>query len=258
MKKIGFTLQEVLISMAIVGIVAALTVPAVMNMMPDETKTKYMKAYSALTSITNDLLSDNTIYWTEYDNAGVQRCIGMACTSNFNNGDDFNALRQAHPDFENTLIERVLVNDRKNDDIDSWRTNWTTDSNIADAKYAILVASRLNLQSDITYTSPEDGQSRCTFSTTDGTQWTITSTRTPVVAAGQPDDFDTTVTVDVDPNNVTSFTIAETDNDNNVDTFTFDVSREGSVRATDALGQVFLRTPTDMHRKAEDRAAARE
>ena len=56
MKKFGFTLSELLITVGIVGVVAALTAPAVSNIMPDRNKMMFMKNYKELTTITEKLL----------------------------------------------------------------------------------------------------------------------------------------------------------------------------------------------------------
>ncbi len=99
MIKKGFTLQELLISLAIVGVVAAITVPGIIGMMPDKKKAMYMKCYSTLTSLTNEILDDPTLYSIKYDDDGepeedailkytdepieYQPCLGAwSCTGN--------------------------------------------------------------------------------------------------------------------------------------------------------------------------------
>ena len=83
MKKFGFTLSELLITVGIVGVVAALTAPAVSNIMPDRNKMMFMKNYKELTTITEKLLNDPTLYYTKYklDDDGRKNptCIGLAC-----------------------------------------------------------------------------------------------------------------------------------------------------------------------------------
>ena len=66
MKKFGFTLSELLITVGIVGVVAALTAPAVSNIMPDKNKMMFMKNYKELTTITEKLLQDPELYYTTY------------------------------------------------------------------------------------------------------------------------------------------------------------------------------------------------
>ena len=48
MKKTGFTLAELLITLGIIGVIVAILVPAVNNAMPDENKAMYLKTYDTL------------------------------------------------------------------------------------------------------------------------------------------------------------------------------------------------------------------
>ena len=83
MKKFGFTLSEILITVGIVGVVAALTAPAVSNIMPDRNKMMFMKNYKELTTITEKLLQDPELYYTTYtldaDGKKVPTCVGLSC-----------------------------------------------------------------------------------------------------------------------------------------------------------------------------------
>ena len=62
MKKNGFTLAEVLVTLGIIGILSAIMVPAVGNARPDKTKLLYLKTYDSLSEILNILVNDTTIY----------------------------------------------------------------------------------------------------------------------------------------------------------------------------------------------------
>ena len=62
MTKKGFTLQETLITLGVIGIVAALTIPSMVKLKPNETKTKYLKAYNSIANITDDILNDDALY----------------------------------------------------------------------------------------------------------------------------------------------------------------------------------------------------
>ena len=93
MFKRGFTLQELLITIGVIGIVAAICAPAVVNIVPDKTKTIYMKAYTTLSNLTNEILNDSTLYYTTYDASGNPNCEGMRCSDNpfgaFYNSQDY-------------------------------------------------------------------------------------------------------------------------------------------------------------------------
>lgn len=56
----AFTLAEVLITLGIIGIVAAMTIPSLMNQTNDtELKTKWKKSFSTLANATNSIKNDN-------------------------------------------------------------------------------------------------------------------------------------------------------------------------------------------------------
>jgi prepilin-type N-terminal cleavage/methylation domain-containing protein len=65
MKKSGFTLAEVLITLAIIGVVAALTIPTVVkNYQKTQTVVKLKKAYSAIFQAYNNSQAENGAYET--------------------------------------------------------------------------------------------------------------------------------------------------------------------------------------------------
>lgn len=72
--KTGFTLAEVLITLAIIGVVAALTIPSVVqNYKKTQTVTQLKKTYSAIANTTNLAIADNgpiTGWEVENNNAG--------------------------------------------------------------------------------------------------------------------------------------------------------------------------------------------
>ena len=78
MKKFGFTLAELLISLAIVAVASALMVPAFNNIMPDKYKTRVLKYYSMVANATNDMLENEALYY-EVNNARGVPCIGLEC-----------------------------------------------------------------------------------------------------------------------------------------------------------------------------------
>ena len=90
MKKYGFTLSELLVAMAIIGIAAAIAAPAITKMMPDRNKSKVLKYYTTINNITTDLLSNENIYYRRYDGTptfdgngnltGQYGCNGLRCT----------------------------------------------------------------------------------------------------------------------------------------------------------------------------------
>ena len=62
MKKQGFTLAEALITVGIIGVVAALILPAVNNLKPDQNKVLYLKAHDALGYALHGLASNSKLF----------------------------------------------------------------------------------------------------------------------------------------------------------------------------------------------------
>jgi prepilin-type N-terminal cleavage/methylation domain-containing protein len=84
MKKVGFTLSEVIISLGIIGILAAITAPMLGSLTPDQDKIKVLKAYKMLTDVTTEVLNDPSLY---LKNSG---CEGLNCIE-----------QPTHPEYQN-------------------------------------------------------------------------------------------------------------------------------------------------------------
>lgn len=65
--KQGFTLSEVLITMLIIGIIAAVTVPAVQKAMPDKLEAMRRKTYYILENTVSQMAADDTMYPAKSD-----------------------------------------------------------------------------------------------------------------------------------------------------------------------------------------------
>lgn len=73
--KIGFTLAEVLITLGIIGVVAAITIPILMNNIQDQQyKTAYKKAFSVASQAWISAVNDNTLaqHTSASDTASIQ------------------------------------------------------------------------------------------------------------------------------------------------------------------------------------------
>jgi len=62
MKKRAFTLAETIITFGIIGVIAAILLPLVSKIKPDDTKVSYLKAYDALTTSVKYLTSKSSVY----------------------------------------------------------------------------------------------------------------------------------------------------------------------------------------------------
>lgn len=71
-KKLGFTLAEVLITLGIIGVVAAITIPIINNAIQDaQNITAYKKAFSDATNVWNSMIANNQVTQRtdQYDSA---------------------------------------------------------------------------------------------------------------------------------------------------------------------------------------------
>lgn len=80
MKKNGFTLSELLVALGIIGVIAAITAPALSNLMPDKTKAQVLKLYKIITDANRDLLNDRGAY-INYSDPTNTECVGFECTN---------------------------------------------------------------------------------------------------------------------------------------------------------------------------------
>ena len=62
MKKQGFTLAEALVTLGVIGVVAALILPAVNSMRPDQNKVLYLKAHDALGYALSGIASNSKLF----------------------------------------------------------------------------------------------------------------------------------------------------------------------------------------------------
>ena len=96
MKKSGFTMAELLITLTIIGVTAALVIPAVMKMSPDKYKVRVLNIYNDLYAATENIMNINRNNYVPVDVAGGEEpleldsgitiypdgkydCMGLAC-----------------------------------------------------------------------------------------------------------------------------------------------------------------------------------
>ena len=58
MKNKAFTLTELLIALAVIGVLIAILLPVISNLMPDQNSLMAKRAYYAVQTITSDLLNN--------------------------------------------------------------------------------------------------------------------------------------------------------------------------------------------------------
>ena len=166
MIKKGFTLSEMLITLGIIGIIAAISVPAVVSNLPCKSKINFIKAYGSLSSIISDIASDETLY-------------PISCASQ-----------------DLTCTEKLLEDQPA--PANGYNVGGSKNFTNANDKLARLVASKMNLN--------DNNYNNGIFTTTDGTEWTFTASNVgdrivsvTVKVLGEADTTNT-FTVNIDKN----------------------------------------------------------
>ena len=209
MKKIhGFTLAELLIVLGITGVVAAVMLPLVNNLMPDKTKVAYLKVHDELKRNIQELASNSSLY--------------PVCLEN---GDDTIGC-QEHPllNTSKPLIKKF-------------------ESYTGDTKLCKLLAFSMDAEEsckagDYTYTDTTFAQN-LSFTTKNGMQWKIVPQERTI--GEESASFQSDIYVDVDPskkskNCMYSSTCKQPDR------FKFLVAADGSVIPADPMGLMYINT----------------
>ncbi len=210
MKKIhGFTLAELLIVLGITGVVAAVLLPAVNNLMPDKTKIAYLKAHDELKTAIQSLASNSSLY---------PICLEQGDTT---------IGCQEHPliNTSKPLIKKF-------------------ESYTGDTKLCKLLAFSMDAQescqegnyaySDTTFTQ------NLSFTTKNGMQWKIVpQTRT---IESDKATYQSDVYVDVDPSKKSKNCLYDSVSCKEPDRFKFLVAADGSVIPADPMGLMYVNT----------------
>lgn len=81
MKKIGFTLVELIIALSIIGVAAALVMPPLSNLMPDQNKARVLSYHVKIDDAISSLLDNENIYYAKNNTSSYDsECYGLACT----------------------------------------------------------------------------------------------------------------------------------------------------------------------------------
>ncbi len=220
MLKKAFTLQELLITMGIIGVISALTLPAIMNAQPDKNKSLYMRAYNSLTTLTADIIDNSELYWTEYNADGSISRNGLSNVQTLN----FAPYNQ--------IANSAGV------------TNICT----GPAKYPIILYSMLNTANAPTISA--NNPFVVSFYTTDGMFWRFESDPTKI----NSNELEYTLTLDVDGAEGDNH-IYDADH-TNPDQFEFAISNEGDIQPADALGMAYLQNASNTTSKSDDKELA--
>ena len=81
-KKNAFTLGEILVTLMIVGIIAALIIPIIKNIQPDRQKLMFKKAYTTVERIVTELINDDYLYSETSDKIGLDNTNNVEVNGN--------------------------------------------------------------------------------------------------------------------------------------------------------------------------------
>lgn len=88
MKKFGYTLAELMITMTVIGVLAAIAAPALSNIIPDKNKVKVLKYHAMLDDTISQIFEDESVYHPRTMTDGIvyttikedlSECEGLTC-----------------------------------------------------------------------------------------------------------------------------------------------------------------------------------
>lgn len=225
MNKKGFTLQELLITMLMIGVVAAVTAPAITGLFPDENKMKYMKAYNTLTNITGEIINDLSLYWDVYDDT----------TSELEESGFYSSAKPQVPPYNND------------------------DHCQSASKYPAIFSKFVNIQGEVSYSNNAALGSTVEFTTNDGVLWNFDVAEVNGEYPGGLG-YQTTLTINVNPKDEREEHNCVFDNSacKKPNQYAFRIENDGSVYPADALGMAYLINSSNMNSANEDREVAAE
>ena len=219
MKKRGFTLAEVLISLGIVAIVAALAAPSLLNLMPDKNKLKVIKAHKILSDVTSELLND-PIYYRDYESSEGTETYQRPGLSSWTN--------------DGNLYPYLIA-----------KAGAQVGNYVGTKKYCYLLSEKLELNGSITKSS-----NKYIFTTLDGIEWACEfefsqDTTNKIYLT------DYTITIDLDGPDKGENSIAKS-GVKRPDQFQFKVDTYGKVTGVDTLTKNYLKNNMKLNDRDND------
>ncbi|HNW26415.1 MAG TPA: prepilin-type N-terminal cleavage/methylation domain-containing protein [Candidatus Gastranaerophilaceae bacterium] len=225
--KFGFTLAEVMVVLVTLGVLAAIAIPAVVHVRPNNKKVMLKKAYSTLEKAVQELINNDTYYPYEADdgNTGAQYLWGLST--------DITPIR-VWKGFNYVYNKEALG------------------IPIGDNKFCYLLANSMNTVGAIdcaifgTHTSMSDAN----FKTADGITWTMLTNQAADAQfpLNQNDYFNISVDVNgtKDPNCGSGVFTTQSCASSGPDQFDFSVRYDGKIKVSNAAG-IIITDPATNH-----------
>ena len=218
----GYTLAEVLVTLGIIGVVAAVIVPAISHLKPDKNKAGFLQAYDTISETVKSLAANTSIYpvCKDMNNANNVNCSqNPLFNTNLPRDERFNNARYSG--------ERKLCS------LMGWSLGVSDDDlDCSNNTYAFNAANYTN------------GFANPSFTTKNGMRWRIVPAVASTAANGVGT-YQTDIYVDVDPKNndvngTDESCIYAADTCEQPDIFKFMVAANGRVSAADPIGKAYL------------------
>ncbi len=218
MKKLGYTLAELLITLGIIGGISALIIPAIVSSMPDENKTMYLKTYDTLSETIQALASNSQIY--------------PVCDEN----NDINCVE--HPLLNSHL---PLVSPLKDD---ARYSNKVKLCNLLALGFGVSTGNTACSTSAYNY-ADSTFRNSLSFTTTNGMQWRVMQQEYDV--SNNRANFQTDIYVDINGNKGDNCMYSN--NCKKPDRFKFMVAANGEVVPADPMGRRYIATRKSLLKK---------
>lgn len=218
MKKLGYTLAELLITLGIIGGISALIIPAIVSSMPDENKTMYLKTYDTLSETIQALASNSQIY--------------PVCDENNN----INCVE--HPLLNSHL---PLVSPLKDD---ARYSNKVKLCNLLALGFGVSTGNTACSTSAYNY-ADSTFRNSLSFTTTNGMQWRVMPQEYDV--SNNRANFQTDIYVDINGNKGDNCMYSN--NCKKPDRFKFMVAANGEVVPADPMGRRYIATRKSLLKK---------
>ena len=218
MKKLGYTLAELLITLGIIGGISALIIPAIVSSMPDENKTMYLKTYDTLSETIQALASNSQIY--------------PVCDENNN----INCVE--HPLLNSHL---PLVSPLKDD---ARYSNKVKLCNLLALGFGVSTGNTACSTSTYNY-ADSTFRNSLSFTTTNGMQWRVVPQEYDV--SNNRANFQTDIYVDINGNKGDNCMYSN--NCKKPDRFKFMVAANGEVVPADPMGRRYIATRKSLLKK---------